>query len=215
MGRLMSLPPGVRYSDVFEAAFQRELDARGVLLDEPDQERAAKLVAEAEAEAWREVRGVAVSTLLTEARRRLRDAEREQRRHEADAKRHDQEASEASKAWRKLYGRSIAKQLEPWTAYTVLDAAAGRFIFAARDEFEPRLRAALGGGEVIGMSTGVGIGKITAQLDLVVADEAAIDKAVVMVRAAEQERREADAAERRAHAVTLARKREEARQLSA
>jgi hypothetical protein len=217
----MTLPPGFSFTQEFDEAFGRELDARAALLDEPSSERAAELVAEAEATAWREVRGVAASAAVSEARARRAEAEREARRCETQAKRRDREASEAVRAWRTLYGRSIAKQLQPWTAYTVLDAAGGRFVFAVPDELEARLRAALGGADVVGQSTGVGIGKITAkltqghQLDLVVADEPAIATSVAMVQRAEQENRDAQAAERRVHAVTVARKKEQARQVSA
>jgi hypothetical protein len=216
----MSLPPGFSFTEAFDAALTRELDARAMLLDEPDQERAAELVAEAEAAAWQEVRAVATSNMVSEARARVAATEREQRSREAEAKRRDQEAADAARVWKKLYGRSIAKELEPWTAYTVLDAAAGRFVFAVPDELEPRLRSSLGGADLIGQSTGVGIAKITAklsqghQLDLVVTDEDGIAKAVAMVQAAEQERRDQDAAERRAAGVRLQRDREKARALS-
>lgn len=120
-----------------------------------------------------------------------------------------------------MYGKAIAKQLKPFESYHVVEAAGGKFVFAVLDELEPRLRAALGGADIIGQSTGVRIGKVTAkltqghQLDAVVGDEAGVERTVAMVQRAEHERREAEAAERRAHAVTAARKKDAARQVSA
>lgn len=97
----------------------------------------------------------------------------------------------------------------------------GAFVFAAPEQHETRLRAALGGAGIVGQAEGIRLGKVLQRLDGglrldgVLADDAAIAEAVAMVQQAEAARRDAEAATRRAHAVAAARQREEARQLSA
>jgi len=211
----MSLPPTYSHCREWDEAFARELDARTVLLNEPDPKQAAELVAEAEAAAWQAVRDFAAAAMVTEARRRVQDAEREQRRGEAQAKQRAQDEKDGRRALRKLFGRRVGNAIELWEPYVVIEN--GAFVFAIPEQHEARLRAALGGGIVVAQAEGIRLGKVLqkldggARLDGVLADDAAIDKAVQLVQRAEHERREAEAAALQAQAKARARKREEAR----
>jgi hypothetical protein len=215
----MSLSPAFRYSDVFEEAFQRELDTRGVLLDDPDHDAAATLVSEAIDAAWAEVRNFATTTLLTEAKRRQQEAEHERRRRELFAEHRARDDKEGRRALRKLFGRKVGNAIALREPYVVIES--GAFMFATPEQHETRLRAALGGGGIVGQAEGIRLGKVLqkldggVRLDGVLADEDAISEAVAMVQRAEQERREAETATRRAQIQAVARKRDEARQLSA
>jgi hypothetical protein len=78
---------------------------------------------------------------LIEQRAKQHDlVRREEQRRKAVAAEREQTEREARKAWRKVYGRGIAKLLEPWTAYTVVEVDGKAF--AASPDRVAAVRAA-------------------------------------------------------------------------
>jgi hypothetical protein len=72
-----------------------------------------------------------------------RDLTREQRGQERAEGARAERAEGAAKAWRKLYGRKVARQLEPWTRYTVVNVDGTVFACSAPDRIAAARAASL------------------------------------------------------------------------
>ncbi|HWP32241.1 MAG TPA: hypothetical protein VNL97_00690 [Solirubrobacterales bacterium] len=71
-----------------------------------------------------------------------REQVRDQRLEERAERERAETAKGAAKAWRKLYGRSIARALEPWVRYTVVDVDGTVFACSIPDRIDAARDAA-------------------------------------------------------------------------
>jgi hypothetical protein len=117
------------WSESFAAALQS--------IDQPDEEQARAAVAEAEEAAWQALRSFAAQTLVSEARSLARQREDEQHRREQAAARAAETAREGMAHLEKVFGKDIAKQVDPWANYQLIGAA------VVDDDSGPRLYLAV------------------------------------------------------------------------
>ncbi|MGH3032911.1 MAG: hypothetical protein ACRDNE_19515 [Gaiellaceae bacterium] len=167
-----------------------------------DLEGALELVREHWAPELERALEVAAARVVADVQARADDRERKASRARAVEAEHKRIARDAGKAHRKLYGRPIAKQLNPHAAYTLLRV--GREVIALSPErLEAIDRLARRHGvptERIGSVQGYRLGSVTKQLDRVDPDAEELEAHLregLRLREAAKAKRDAEAKKRR------------------
>jgi hypothetical protein len=112
-------------------------------IDEPDEERARAVVAEAEEAAWEGLRNYAARELVSEARSRVLQREEDQRRREQEARLTAETERDGMAELRSLVGRELAGKVKPWTAYRLYEVGErDAAVVIALDDTDPDLTRA-------------------------------------------------------------------------